>query len=252
MQMVKVGSFADYVDYLEVHPEEFALLFNTILINVTSFFRDLDRLGVSGARCPPSDHQERRAQRDDPGLERGHGLGRRSLLARDPPRRGTGHRGLPIAREDLRDRRGRGGTESGPPGKLRHQGGRGDAARAAGPLLRTGGRAVRLSQGAAKVGHLRASRPRAGRPDLAAVPPCLSQHPHVLQQRDAGARAEPFPLRAERERLPLPGKGGDAAHPFEPLSPRRSEAPRLHAGSEQQSSRPCPRASSRARRHSNT
>jgi two-component system, chemotaxis family, CheB/CheR fusion protein len=40
MQTVNVDRFADYVDYLEVHPEEFAALFNTILINVTSFFRD--------------------------------------------------------------------------------------------------------------------------------------------------------------------------------------------------------------------
>src|SRR5215831_10948316 len=40
MLMINVPSFNDYVDYLEVHPEEFALLFNTILINVTSFFRD--------------------------------------------------------------------------------------------------------------------------------------------------------------------------------------------------------------------
>ena len=40
MQMVGVASFSDYLDYLEVHPEEFAGLFNTILINVTSFFRD--------------------------------------------------------------------------------------------------------------------------------------------------------------------------------------------------------------------
>src|SRR5207302_7120026 len=28
------------VDYLEVHPQEFGQLFNTILINVTEFFRD--------------------------------------------------------------------------------------------------------------------------------------------------------------------------------------------------------------------
>jgi two-component system CheB/CheR fusion protein len=34
------GDFAAYQDYLEVHPEEFAHLFNTILINVTGFFRD--------------------------------------------------------------------------------------------------------------------------------------------------------------------------------------------------------------------
>jgi two-component system CheB/CheR fusion protein len=39
-QEVGIDSFNDYQDYLEVHPEEFALLFNTILINVTSFFRD--------------------------------------------------------------------------------------------------------------------------------------------------------------------------------------------------------------------
>ncbi len=40
MQAVNVGGFTEYVDYLEVHPEEFSGLFNTILINVTSFFRD--------------------------------------------------------------------------------------------------------------------------------------------------------------------------------------------------------------------
>ena len=33
---------AEYTDYLQVHPEEFAALFDTILINVTSFFRDPD------------------------------------------------------------------------------------------------------------------------------------------------------------------------------------------------------------------
>ena len=33
-------TYADYQDYLEVHPEEFSPLFNSILINVTAFFRD--------------------------------------------------------------------------------------------------------------------------------------------------------------------------------------------------------------------
>src|SRR5215469_14453880 len=32
--------YDDYVDYLELHGEEFAELFNTLLINVTGFFRD--------------------------------------------------------------------------------------------------------------------------------------------------------------------------------------------------------------------
>src|SRR5262245_42819784 len=41
MQAARSDSFTDYIDYLEVHPEEFPDLFNTILIKVTSFFRDL-------------------------------------------------------------------------------------------------------------------------------------------------------------------------------------------------------------------
>jgi two-component system CheB/CheR fusion protein len=41
-RMAEVGctTYADYEDYLEVHPDEFATFFNVILINVTSFFRD--------------------------------------------------------------------------------------------------------------------------------------------------------------------------------------------------------------------
>jgi two-component system, chemotaxis family, CheB/CheR fusion protein len=40
MSQIGVVGYADYFDYLQVHPEEFTALFNTILINVTSFFRD--------------------------------------------------------------------------------------------------------------------------------------------------------------------------------------------------------------------
>ncbi len=40
VQAVGLGGFAEYMDYLEVRPEEFTELFNTILINVTEFFRD--------------------------------------------------------------------------------------------------------------------------------------------------------------------------------------------------------------------
>jgi two-component system, chemotaxis family, CheB/CheR fusion protein len=40
MQLRKIDNFGNYLDYLQVHPEEFLPLFNTILINVTSFFRD--------------------------------------------------------------------------------------------------------------------------------------------------------------------------------------------------------------------
>ncbi|HET7600995.1 MAG TPA: CheR family methyltransferase [Gemmatimonadales bacterium] len=40
MDAVGVSDYAAYQDYLEVHPDEFTTLFNTILINVTGFFRD--------------------------------------------------------------------------------------------------------------------------------------------------------------------------------------------------------------------
>ncbi|OXM46272.1 CheR family methyltransferase [Amycolatopsis alba] len=40
MQAVQFDRYADYRDFLETNAEEFLELFNTILINVTSFFRD--------------------------------------------------------------------------------------------------------------------------------------------------------------------------------------------------------------------
>jgi two-component system, chemotaxis family, CheB/CheR fusion protein len=40
MQALNIDNFPNYQDYLEVHPDEFKNLFNTILINVTAFFRD--------------------------------------------------------------------------------------------------------------------------------------------------------------------------------------------------------------------
>lgn len=42
MHIVEITDFSDYIDYLEVHPDEFPELFDTILINVTTFFRDRD------------------------------------------------------------------------------------------------------------------------------------------------------------------------------------------------------------------
>src|SRR5918994_7479191 len=42
MQVVGVETFEEYFDFLQVHQDEFSALFNTILINVTGFFRDPD------------------------------------------------------------------------------------------------------------------------------------------------------------------------------------------------------------------
>jgi two-component system CheB/CheR fusion protein len=40
MQTLRIDTYSDYQDHLQVHPDEFVHLFNTILINVTAFFRD--------------------------------------------------------------------------------------------------------------------------------------------------------------------------------------------------------------------
>ncbi|WP_246121893.1 CheR family methyltransferase [Pseudonocardia cypriaca] len=42
MTQVRVDDYSEYLDYLEMHGEEFTALFNTILINVTGFFRDAE------------------------------------------------------------------------------------------------------------------------------------------------------------------------------------------------------------------
>jgi two-component system, chemotaxis family, CheB/CheR fusion protein len=42
MAAVDIATFEQYLDYLQLHQEEFQALFDTILINVTGFFRDAD------------------------------------------------------------------------------------------------------------------------------------------------------------------------------------------------------------------
>jgi two-component system, chemotaxis family, CheB/CheR fusion protein len=54
-RMAELGldGVAAYLDYLEVHPDEFPHLFNTILINVTSFFRDPEHWDFVASRLLP-------------------------------------------------------------------------------------------------------------------------------------------------------------------------------------------------------
>jgi two-component system CheB/CheR fusion protein len=53
MQQIGVASYSDYIDFLEVHPDEFLPLFNTVLINVTAFFRDPQAWQVIAERILP-------------------------------------------------------------------------------------------------------------------------------------------------------------------------------------------------------
>jgi two-component system, chemotaxis family, CheB/CheR fusion protein len=53
MQAVGAASWEDYQAYLAEHPEEYAELFNTILINVTGFFRDKETWDAVAADVIP-------------------------------------------------------------------------------------------------------------------------------------------------------------------------------------------------------
>lgn len=46
MDQIQCATFEDYLDVLQTQPDEFEALFNTILINVTAFFRDPDAWNV--------------------------------------------------------------------------------------------------------------------------------------------------------------------------------------------------------------
>jgi two-component system, chemotaxis family, CheB/CheR fusion protein len=54
MQEVGISGFEEYVDVLQLNPDEFTALFNTILINVTSFFRDADAWEALGSQILPT------------------------------------------------------------------------------------------------------------------------------------------------------------------------------------------------------
>ncbi|MBO0818735.1 MAG: chemotaxis protein CheR, partial [Actinobacteria bacterium] len=54
MQTIGVEDYQRYMEVLEANPGEFAELFNTILINVTSLLRDRDAWGVLASRVIPA------------------------------------------------------------------------------------------------------------------------------------------------------------------------------------------------------
>lgn len=53
MQMIQIENYGDYGDYLKVNPEEFIPLFNTIEVNLTSFFRNTEAWDYVTAQLIP-------------------------------------------------------------------------------------------------------------------------------------------------------------------------------------------------------
>ena len=123
MDAIGCRSYGDYLDYLEVHPEEYEQLFDTLLINVTEFFRDpatweyvRDEALPALLAAKPSEEPVRVWCA---GCASGQETYTVAMLLAETPRRG----GLHGAREDLRHRRRRGRAEDGAAGPLHRQGG---------------------------------------------------------------------------------------------------------------------------------
>ena len=123
MQEVRADGYLSYLDHLEVDPEEFAQLFNTILLNVTSFFRDPPAWEYLSAEILPQLIAGQARRRAAPDLERWLRLRGGGVHAGHGRRRGPGARVGAPAGQDLRHRRRRGGAQPGPPGPLHGQAG---------------------------------------------------------------------------------------------------------------------------------
>ena len=96
MEELGLASYADYVDHLEVHPEEFAALFNTILINVTGVLPRRGGLGVTwrtmwSRSCSARGRRTTAIRVWSAGLR----VGRGGLHGRDGARRGARRVGVP-------------------------------------------------------------------------------------------------------------------------------------------------------------
>ena len=95
MQAVKIPTYGEYRHFLEQHPDEFIDLFNTILINVTAFFRDRAAWDYLAPRDRSRGSSSDGRERADPRLVRRLRDRRGGLHARDAARRGAGPTRVP-------------------------------------------------------------------------------------------------------------------------------------------------------------
>jgi len=196
MQEVGIREYGNYVDYMEVHPEEFRALFDTILINVTAFFRDASAwellsqeiiprilasktegspIRVWCAGCASGEEAYSLAMVLAEALGVDAFRDRVKIYATD-----VDEEALIKARQAIYDAH--------------------EVQNVSPTLVET-----------APLGDLRAARPDPGRSDIAGRPADLPQHPDVLQHRNPGADPRPVPLRPERGGRAAPGQVGDAA-----------------------------------------
>jgi CheR methyltransferase, SAM binding domain/CheR methyltransferase, all-alpha domain len=227
MEQVGVGSHEDYVDYLEVHPERFEPLFNTILINVTSFFRDADAWESVRSHTLPD-----LLSRNPDGPIRVWSAGCSSgeeaysammLLAEsigaDEVKERVKVYATDVDEEALNQARQATYTEremESVPAELREY---------FEPLAAGSSFSTDLRRG-----DLRPARSVAGRSDLPGRPVAVSQHADVFQRRRPGSPRAAVALRARRWGRPPARQRRDVAGVQRAVRPRRRQAPAVPQG----------------------
>ncbi len=197
MSDLSLSSYESYLDYLQVHPDEFVRLFNTILINVTGFFRDPDAWKAVAQEAVPQ-IIERRGNSTQPirmwsaACSSGQEAYTLAMLlcealGVDQFRERVKIYGTDVDEEDLEVAR---------QGEFSKRDVRARPLAPARTVLRAArGGPVPLPSRPAPVDHLRASRSDQRRPDRPSRPAGLPQHPHVLQFGGAARHPPALPLR---------------------------------------------------------
>ena len=215
------------------HPDEFAALFNTILINVTAFFRDAQTWDAPRARrscpgCSPAARRTRRCASGAPAARPARRRTRSRCVLAEVARRD----GVPRAREDLRHRRRRRrarprrGTRATPTEQCE-----GVPARAASTATSTArDAALTLPQGPAARGDLRPQRPRAGRADLAHRPAArAATRSCTSTRRRRRASCAASTSRSSDDGVLVARQVRDADHARRSVHADRPQAAHLHA-----------------------
>ena len=104
MEHLHVERFVDYHAFLEAHPQEFVDLLNTVLINVTSFFRDPDAWDALKTQVLPQLVAPERGRDQLRLWSVGCATATGTLFARHAALRALGAERIRPPREDLRDR----------------------------------------------------------------------------------------------------------------------------------------------------
>src|SRR5215204_6321710 len=189
MAEVRCETYADYQDYLEVHPDEFANFFDTILINVTGFFRDRPAWDFIADEIVPRIVSAKQPAEPirvwSAGCATGQETYSLAMVLCDA-----------LGTDQFRSRVKIYGTDADDGALLKAR-----------QAIYTSKELEDAPPGYVERYFEKSNGPGAGCTDLADRPARVPQHAHVLQRRDAGPDPGSLRLRVDGSRLPVPRQG---------------------------------------------